>query len=148
MATIYSAIAMPDEQKISICTGNPGARRWGSLAPGQMGCYFNLTLCEGPDRMVFDMKKDASAEMWKTVRVMGDDTPERALDLWDAAMESYWQGVWWMDRAILEKKDTDKASSWGRSATSFAEAILQSETVREICATDELSGKLIGDAAV
>ncbi|MDD4094166.1 MAG: hypothetical protein PHF94_06070, partial [Methanothrix sp.] len=136
VATYYSAIAMPCEDRVSICTGNPGTSRWGNLAPGQMGAYVNLTLAEGPDEMVFGLKKDASAAMWKTLQVMGDESPESALDLWAAAMDSYWQAVWWMDRAILEGNESAKATSWGRSASGFAEVILQSEAVSKICATN------------
>jgi predicted choloylglycine hydrolase len=136
VATCYSAIAMPIEHIASICTGNPGTLRWGNLAPGQMGSYVNLTLADGPEEMVFGLKNDASVAMWKTVQVMGDDMPERASDLWEASMDSYWQGVWWMDRAILERKESAKAASWGRSASSFAEAILRAEAVSRICATN------------
>jgi len=74
------------------------------------------------DEMVFGLKKDAALAMWKTVQNVGDDTQERASDLW-AAVDSYWQGVWWMDRAILERKES-------------AKAILRAEAVSRICATN------------
>ena len=135
VATYYSAIALPREGRVSICTGNPGTYRWGNLAPGQMGSYVNLTLAEGPDEMVFRLKKDASAEMWKALQVIGEEPPEMASNLWAAAMDSYWQSVWWMNRAILERNESAKATGWGRSASGFAEAILKAEAVLEICAT-------------
>lgn len=135
VATYYSAIALPREGRVSICTGNPGTYRWGNLAPGQMGSYVNLTLGEGPDEMVFRLKKDASAEMWKALQVIGEEPPEMASNLWAAAMECYWQSVWWMNRAILERNESAKATGWGRSASGFAEAILKAEAVSKICAT-------------
>jgi hypothetical protein len=41
VATLYSAIAVPTDHIASICTGNPGMVRWGTLAPGQSGTYVN-----------------------------------------------------------------------------------------------------------
>jgi hypothetical protein len=104
-----------------------------------MGSYVNLTLGDGPDEMVFGLKEEASSAMWKTVQAMGDEPPERALDLWDSAMDSYWQGVWWMDRAILVEKESARASSWGRSASSFEEAVLRAEAVSRICASKKMN---------
>ncbi|MDD4162433.1 MAG: C45 family autoproteolytic acyltransferase/hydrolase [Methanothrix sp.] len=134
VATLYSAIAVPGDHKVSICTGNPGMPYWGTLASGQTGTYVNLTIGKRPEELVFDLKKDASAAMWKTVQVMEEQPPEEAADLWAEAENNYWKAVWWLDRGVLAKKAAEKAACLGRSATSFAEVIVQAEVVQAACA--------------
>ncbi len=133
VATLYSAIAIPSDQKVSICTGNPGMPYWGSLACGQTGTYVNFTLGKRPEDLVFDLKKDASAAMWMTVQVMGKEPPEKAANLWEETEDNYWEAVWWLDRAMLENKSPQRATAWGRSATSFTEVIAQAEKIRKLC---------------
>jgi hypothetical protein len=132
VATLYSAIAIPGDNRVSICTGNPGVPYWGTLASGQTGTYVNLTLGKTPEDLVFDLKTDASAAMWKTVQMLGKEPPERAADLWEETEDDYWESVWWLDRAVLEKRSTEKAVAWGRSATKFTEVIAQTEKIQEL----------------
>jgi hypothetical protein len=133
VATLYSAIALPADHKVSICTGNPGMPYWGTMAGGQSGTYVNFTIGSGPEDLVFNLKEDASAAMWKTVQVMGTQPPQKAANLWADAENNYWEAVWWLDRALLERESSAKAAAWGRSATNFAEVIAQAENVRELC---------------
>jgi hypothetical protein len=133
VATLYSAIAVPGDHKVSICTGNPGMPYWGTLARGLSGTYVNLTIGKRPEDLVFDLKKDASAAMWKTVQVMGKQPPEKAANMWADAENNYWEAVWWLDRAVLVNKSSQRAIAWGRSATSFAEVIAQAEMIQELC---------------
>ncbi|VVB72646.1 Uncharacterised protein [uncultured archaeon] len=105
---------------------------WGTLAGGQTGTYVNLTIGNRPESLVFGLKADASAAMWKTVKMMGTRPPEKATDLWAEVEDSYWEAVWWLDRAELEENGNAKAASWGRAATSFAEVILQAQRVQEL----------------
>jgi hypothetical protein len=133
VATLYSAIAIPSDHKVSICTGNPGMPYWGTLASGQTGTYVNLTIGKRPEDLVFDLKKDASAVMWMTVQVMEKQPTEKAANLWAEAENNYWEAIWWLDRAVLERNGSAKAAAWGRSATNFAEVIAQAENIRELC---------------
>jgi hypothetical protein len=133
VATLYSAIAIPGDHKVSICTGNPGMPYWGTLAVDQTGTYVNLTLGKRPEDLVFALKEDASAAMWKTVEVMGKQPPENLANLWEEAENNYWKAVWWLDRALLEKTSSEKAAAWGGAATNFAEVIAQAEKIRELC---------------
>ena len=133
VATLYSAIAIPSDHKVSICTGNPGMPYWGTLACGQTGTYVNLTLGKRPEDLVFDLKMDATAVMWKTVQVMGKQPTEKAANLWAEAENNYGEAIWWLDQAMLENKSSERATAWGRSATSFAEVIAQAEMIQELC---------------
>ena len=133
VATLYSAIAIPSDHKVSICTGNPNMPYWGTLASGQTGTYINFTLGNRPEDLVFDLKKDASAVMWKTVQVMGKQPPEKAANLWSEAENNYWEAIWWLDRAVLEREGSAKAAAWGRSATNFAKVIAQAEMIQLLC---------------
>jgi hypothetical protein len=71
--------------------------------------------------------------MWKTVQVMEKQPTEKAANLWAEAENNYWEAVWWLDRAVLERESSAKAAAWGRSATSFAKVIAQAENIRELC---------------
>jgi len=133
VATLYSAIAVPADHKVSICTGNPGMSYWGTLAGGQSGTYVNFTIGSRPDDLVFKLKEDASAALWKTVQVMGREPPQKAAKLWAEAEDNYWKAVWWLDRAVLEEMSSAKAAAWGRAATNFAKVITQAEKIRELC---------------
>ena len=83
--------------------------------------------------LVFNLKKDASAAMWMTVQVMEKQPTEKAANLWAEAENNYWEAIWWLDRAVLERKSSAKAAAWGRSATNFAEVIAQAEMIQELC---------------
>jgi len=135
VATLYSAIAVPADHKVSICTGNPSMPYWGTLAGGQSGTYVNFTIGSRPEDLVFGLKDDASSAMWKTVQLMGKEPPQNAANLWAEAEDSYWEAVWWLDRAVLEELSSAKSAAWGRSATNFAEVIMQTEKIRELCRT-------------
>ena len=133
VATLYSAIAIPCDHKVSICTGNPGMPYWGTLASGQTGTYVNLTIGKRPEDLVFDLKEDASAAMWKTVQVMGKQPPEKAANLWAEAENNYWEAVWWLDRAVLEK-EFRKGGCLGKSGN-------------QLCGSDRAGGKDPGSFA-
>jgi hypothetical protein len=133
VATLYSAIAVPADHKVSICTGNPSTPYWGTLAGGQTGTYVNFTIGSRPEDLVFSLKEDASAAMWKTVQVMGKEPPQKAANLWAEAEDNYWEAIWWLDRAVLEEKSSAKAAAWGRAATNFAEVVTQAEKIRVLC---------------
>ncbi len=142
VATLYSAVAMPLEHKVSICTGNPGMPLWGTLAPGQTGYYFNLSLGSSPESLVFGLQEDAASALWQTVQKMGEQPPADVAARWQEAVTDYWQGVWWLDRAALETEASNRAIAWGRSATSFADVIVAAEEIRDACKTGS-SDKLI-----
>ncbi len=133
VATLYSAIAVPEDHIASICTGNPGMVRWGALAPGQSGTYVNFTIGSRPEDLVFDLKEDASAAMWQTVQVIGSHPSQTVINLWAEVENSYWKAVWWLDRAALEDRSIQKAVAWGRAATSFEQAIARTEKIQELC---------------
>lgn len=133
VATLYSAIAVPEDHIVSICTGNPGMPHWGTLAPGQSGAFVNFTLGSRPEEMVFDLKEDASAAMWLTVQSMGTHPPQNAANSWDDVQDNYWEAVWWLDRAVLEERRNQRAVAWGRASTGFAEVIARAKTIRELC---------------
>jgi len=136
VATLYSAIAMPLEGRLSICTGNPGMPYWGTLAPGQTGIYVNYTLGQGPESLVFALQKDASSSLWQTVQALGvaeGAPPEEATALWEEAEGSCWEAAWWMDRAVLEDDPSARAAVWGRSATGYGEVIVRAAEVQEAC---------------
>ena len=136
VATLYSAIAVPADGVVSICTGNPGMPYWGTLACGQAGVYVNLTVGKEPEDLVFGLQNDAKATMWETVRIMGMHPPEKASSLWGRTEDAYWEGVWWLDRAFLEQNSTAKATAWGRSATNLVEVIARSKEIQDICRED------------
>jgi len=133
VATIYSAIAMPSDGVVSICTGNPGMPYWGTLSSGQAGVYVNLSIGEKPEDLVFALQDDAKSAMWDTVRVMGMRPPKDALDLWGRTEDAYWEGVWWLNRAFLTENRTAKATAWGESATKFVEVIARLKEIQAIC---------------
>ncbi|NPV63184.1 MAG: hypothetical protein HPY61_11260 [Methanotrichaceae archaeon] len=134
VATLYSAIAVPEEHVVSICTGNPRMPFWGTLAEGQTGTYVNLTLSQGPENLVFNLQADAKNEMWKAVQALGKNPTEKAREQWATIRDRYWEAVWWLDRAVLEEKRDAKAVAYGRSATLFAGVIAGAEQLRETCA--------------
>lgn len=133
VATLYSAIAVPGDHVVSICTGNPGIPLWGTLAPGQSGTFVNFTIGSRPEDLVFDLKDDASAAMWLTVQSMGEHPTQTAANLWADVQNNYWEAVWWLDRAVLEERNDQRAVAWGRAASGFAHAIARTETIQELC---------------
>ncbi len=132
-ASLYSAIAVPGNDIISICTGNPGMPYWGALAPGHTGTYVNLTVGRSPEDLVFNLRSDADKAMWSTVQVLGENPPDEAKTLWADAEDEYWEAVWWLDHAVLENNGNARAVAWGKSATLFAEAIAHAEEVLSLC---------------
>jgi len=130
VASLYSIIMVQDDHLISICTGNPGWTSWGNLAPEQTGTYVNLTVGKSPENLVFNLRSNANASMWKAVQTLGKAPPKKTKDLWDQIRDRYWRGVWWLDHAVLETNATLRAVAWGRSATNFSEVIAMSEDLQ------------------
>ena len=52
--------------------------------------------------------------MWKTVQVMGKQPPEKAANLWAEAEDNYWEAIWWLDRAVLEREEFCKGGCLGK----------------------------------
>lgn len=133
VATLYSAIAVPEDHVVSICTGNPKMPYWGTLAPGQTGTYVNLTILESPENLAFGLQKDANRAMWKAVQVLGTSPSKETEALWANSEDQYWEAVWWLDRSVLVKESNDRAVAYGRASTLFAGAIAGAELIQEIC---------------
>jgi hypothetical protein len=133
VASLYSAIAVPGDGLVSICTGNPGMPYWGNLAPGQTGTYVNLTVGERPEDLVFSLRSEADAALWETVRTLGKNASEEAKSLWADSEDEYWEGVWWQNHALLEDDRNARAVAFGKSATSFYESVAHAREVCEMC---------------
>jgi len=134
VASIYSLIALPDKNIVSVCTGNPGMPYWGTRAAGQTGTYINYTISKTPEEMVFQLRTDADASFWKTVMVLDHPDPEAA-GLYAATEDRYWEAVWWHNRGVLEKDRTAKAVAFGKAATGFSEVIASLDRVQSLCET-------------
>jgi hypothetical protein len=119
-ATLYSLIAVPGDHVVSICSGNPGMPYWGTLASGETGTYVNYSLGDSPEAMVQELKSEARSEMWRTEPLIAENYPERAVSRWALAEDKYCEGVWWLDKAMLEDERTGRPVALGRSATAFS----------------------------
>jgi hypothetical protein len=131
VATLYSFIAVPDERVVSICLGNPGMPFWGTRAAGQTGTFVNVTVGGAPDVMVYDLRCEAEAEMWRAVQAMNVSSDRDTTAAWNALEDRYWEGVWWHNRGVLENTATARAVAFGRAATAFADVAAHAAQVRE-----------------
>ncbi len=134
VATLYSFIAVPGDDVVSVCTGNPGITTWGARAPGQTGTYVNYTVGLNPSAMVYQLRADADAAQWNAVRILGKSPGLEIKELYTESQNAYWEGVWWQDHAVIEKERTEKAVAFGKAATHFSESIALSEQVRALSA--------------
>ena len=132
-ATLYSLIAVVGDHIVSICSGNPGLPYWGTLASGETGTYVNYSLGDSPEAMVQELKFQARMAMWRTVPLMAESPPDRAIVSWAEAEDRYCEGVWWLDRAMLEDGKTFRAVALGRSATAFSMVLATVGEIQRIC---------------
>jgi hypothetical protein len=132
-ATLYSLIAVVGDHIVSICSGNPGLPYWGTLASGETGTYVNYSLGDSPEAMVQELKSQARMAMWRTVPMMAKSPPDRAIVSWAEAENQYCEGVWWLDRAMLEDGKTFRAVALGRSATAFSMVLATVGEIQRIC---------------
>ncbi|GAA5261694.1 C45 family autoproteolytic acyltransferase/hydolase [Methanocalculus sp. MC3] len=123
--TLYSFIAVPGDDIVSICTGNPDSPMWGTLAPGQTGTYVNITVGTSPETLVYNLRSDAKSEMWEAMKRVQDRS--MTADTWDSIQHEYWEGVWWHDRATLEGDHNTRSLSYARAATAFSSVTAQSK---------------------
>jgi hypothetical protein len=136
-ATLYSFIAVPGDGVVSICSGNPGMPYWGTRASGQTGTYVNYTVGKTPAAMVYQLRSDADAILWKTMQVMGKHPDSEVTRLYAASEDRYWEAVWWHNRGLLETDSTARAVAFGRAATGFSEVIAWSEQIQSLCSTGQ-----------
>lgn len=129
VATLYSFIAVPDLNQVSVCLGNPGMPWWGTKATGQTGTYVRIPVGKTPDYFVYQLKNDADASMWGSVRQMEQDSYEGRTEQWDFIREHYWNGVWWQNRGVLERDQNMKMVAFGRAATNFSYVIAHTQEV-------------------
>jgi len=132
VGSIYSFIAMPGENVVSVCTGNPGMPYWGTKAPGQTGTYINYTVSKTPAVMVYNLRRDADSAFWNTVKVLGSSPAPETARLYTLAEEQYWEAVWWQDRGVLETDRTARAVAFGRAATGFSNVIATLDRVQAL----------------
>lgn len=138
-ATLYSFIALPDEHLVSICSGNPGIPFWGTRAAGQTGTYVNYTVGVPPATFVCNLRTEAEDMMWNAFIVMENcpDTPPAAR--WDAIENRYWEGVWWHDRAVLEKTRSARMVAFGKAATAYSGVIARAGEIRSACDNERVA---------
>ena len=133
VATLYSFIAIPDENIVSICQGNPDMPLWGTKASGLTGTYFNITVGYTPEVMVYNLRSEAEQEMWETVKVMGSSPGTWSCEQWSSIEDTYWEGVWWHDKGTLETDPNENTYAFGKAATAFSSVVMKSEQVKEYC---------------
>jgi hypothetical protein len=132
-ATLYSLIAIPADHVVSTCSGNPGMPYWGTLASNETGIYVNYSLRDTPEAMVQELKSSARTAMWRTVPLLANSPPDRAISRWAEVENRYSEGVWCLDRAILEDDQTARVVELGRSATAFSKVIAIAGEIQKIC---------------
>lgn len=137
VATLYSFIAVPGEGVVSICSGNPGMPYWGTRTSGQTGTYVNYTVGKTPTAMVYQLRTDADARMWETMKVMGKHPDSEVARLYAASEDRYWEAVFWHNRGIIETDRTLRAVALGRAATGFSEVIAGSGQIRSLCSSGQ-----------
>lgn len=133
VATLYSFVAVPGEDTVSICTGNPGMPYWGTRASGQTGTYVNYTVGGSPGTLVYNLRSDAGVALWETAKVVGMSPGPEIRSLMETADTRYWEGVYWHNRATLEQDRTAHAVACGRAATAFSETIASAGRARVLC---------------
>jgi hypothetical protein len=132
-ATLYSLIAIPADHVVSICSGNPGMPYWGTLASNETGIYINYSLRDTPEAMVQELKSTARTAMWRTVPLLANSPPDRAISRWAEVEDRYSEGIWCLDRAMLEDDQTARVVELGRSATAFSKVIAIAGEIQKIC---------------
>ena len=132
VATLYSFIAMPGENVVSVCTGNPGMPVYGTRAPGQTGTYVNISVAKTPGEMVYQIRADANTAFWDTAQVIGTVPSPETAELYADAEYRYWEAVWWHDRAVLETDRNLQAVAYGKAATGFTGSIADLARVRSL----------------
>lgn len=137
VASLYSFIAVPSEGVVSICTGNPGIPTWGTRTSRETGTYVNYTVGKTPVVLVYDLRVEADAAMWKAMTALGThpDPESTAARLYSASEDTYWEAVWWHDRGVLENDRTTRAVELGKAATRFSEVIARSGQVQSLCSS-------------
>jgi hypothetical protein len=133
VSSLYSFIAIPGENVVSVCSGNPGIPYWGTRAAGLTGTYVNYTVGGTPADMVFRLRSDADAMMWRTLQAMGNHPDSDVAGTYAAAEDRYWEAVWWHNRGMLEQDRTSRAVALGRAATGFSEVIARAGQIRSLC---------------
>ncbi|MFA4861170.1 C45 family autoproteolytic acyltransferase/hydolase [Methanoregula sp.] len=133
VASTYSLIALPEENIVSVCTGNPGMPYWGARAAGQTGTYINYTISKKPETMVYRLRTDADAGFWKTLQVLGNNPDPDIARRYAAAEDRYWEAVWWHNRGVLENDRTAQAVAFGKSATGFSDVIASLGEIQSLC---------------
>ncbi|MDO9538623.1 MAG: C45 family peptidase [Methanocalculus sp.] len=130
VSTLYSFIAVPGDDIVSICTGNPDTPIWGTMAPGQTGTYVNITVGKSPETLVYNLRSDAENEMWVAVKTMKKSGDREMIARWSSIQEIYWEGVWWHDHAILTADSYERSHSLSKAATAFSLVTAHAKMVR------------------
>jgi hypothetical protein len=133
VTTLYSFIALPGDHLVSICSGNPGVPFWGTRAAGQTGTYVNYTVGVPPATFVYNLKTEAEIMMWNAFTAMGKCPESPPAARWDSIEDRYWEGVWWHDRAVLEKDRSAKMVAFGKAATAYSEVIARAGEIESAC---------------
>lgn len=133
VTTLYSFIALPEDHLVSICSGNPGVPFWGTRAAGQTGTYVNYTVGVPPATFVYNLKTEAEIMMWNAFTAMEICPESPPAARWDSIEDRYWEGVWWHDRAVLEKDRSAKMVAFGKAATAYSEVIARAGEIGSAC---------------
>jgi len=133
VATLYSVIAVPGDNVVSVCSGNPGMQYWGTRTAGQTGTYVNYTVGKSPENLVYQLRTDANDMMWKTMQLMGNHPDSEINDLYASAETEYWEAVWWEDHGRLETDRTDRVVALGKAATGYSDVIARSGQIQSLC---------------
>lgn len=133
IATLYSFIAIPGDDVVSVCTGNPGIPYWGTRAAGQTGTYVNYTVGVPPATFVYNLKTEAEAMMWNAFTSMEDCPEAPPADRWNAIEDRYWEGVWWHNQAVLENDRASRMVAFGKAATAYSGVIARAGEIRSAC---------------
>lgn len=139
VATLYSVIAVPGENAVSVCTGNPGMAFWGTRAAGQTGTYVNYTVGKSPEILVYQLRLEANSQMWTSMQLMGDRPDREVNDLYESAENTYWEAVWWEDHGLLDTDRTARAVALGRAATGYSSVIAESGKIQSLCSKGKCS---------
>ena len=93
----------------------------------------NYSLGDSPEAMVQELKSQARMAMWRTVPLMAESPSEKVIGRWAEAENQYCEGVWWLDRAMLEDGKTFRAVALGRSATAFSMVLATVGEIQRTC---------------
>ena len=103
---------------------------WGTLAPGQTGTYVNITVGKSPETLIYNLRSDAENEMWVAVKTMRDADDREMIARWSSIQDTYWEGVWWHDHAILTADAYERSHSLSKAATAFSSVTAHAKMVR------------------